>query len=76
MDSDKLVWLLFGIAILACDGMIFIGCNREQNPTTIIDGCEYVRDYNSNSLTHKGNCRQCEERLRKIVREETNELLQ
>lgn len=68
MDLEKLVWLLFGIAILACVGMIFIGCNQEQNPTTTIDGCEYVRGYDS--LAHKGSCRQCEERLRKIVREE------
>jgi Ribonuclease G/E len=29
---------------------------------------EEVRGYNS--LAHKGNCRQCEERLRKIIKEE------
>lgn len=74
MDLDKLIWLLLGIAILAFVGMIFAGCNQEQHPETTIDGCEYVRGYNS--LAHKGNCRKCEERLRKIVREETNELLQ
>lgn len=74
MDLEKLVWLLLGIAILAVVGAIFVGCNQEQHPEITIDGCEYVRDYNS--LAHKGNCRQCEERLRKIVKEETNELLQ
>lgn len=68
MVLDKMVWLLLVLAIFAFVGMIFVGCNQEQHPTTIIDGCEYVRGYNS--LAHKGNCRQCEERLRKIVREE------
>lgn len=74
MDLDKLFWLLFGIVIFVFVGVIFASCNQERYPGTTIDGCEYVRDYNS--LAHKGNCRQCEERLRKIVKEETNELLQ
>ena len=68
MDLDKMVWVLLGIAILAFVGVIFVSCNREQHPEMTIDGCEYVRGYNS--LAHKGNCRQCEERLRKIIKEE------
>lgn len=71
---DKAFWIFLGVGVLGIAVMILIGCNQEQNPTTIIDGCEYVRGYNS--LAHKGNCRQCEERLRKIIKEEvkTNEI--
>lgn len=65
---DKAFWIFLGVGVLGIAVMILIGCNQEQNPTTIIDGCEYVRGYNS--LAHKGNCRQCEERLRKIIKEE------
>lgn len=74
MGLDKLAWLLLGLVILLFVVLIFVGCNQEDHPELTIDGCEYVRGYNS--LAHKGNCRQCEERLRKIVREEVNELLQ
>lgn len=73
MDSEKLVWVVLGLVIFTFVAVIFIGCNQEQHPTIIIDGCEYVRDHNS--LAHKGNCRQCEERLRKTLREEINEIL-
>jgi uncharacterized lipoprotein NlpE involved in copper resistance len=68
---DKAFWIFLGAGVLGIAVMILIGCNQEQNPiTTIIDGCEYVRVRGYNSFAHKGNCRQCEERLRKIIKEE------
>lgn len=70
MDLDKLVWILTGIAILASVGLISVDCNQEQHPEITIDGCEYVSGYQS--LAHKGNCRRCEERLQKIIKEEIN----
>lgn len=73
MDVDKPVWVVLGLLIFIFVGVIFASCNQGQHPEIIIDGCEYVRDHNS--LAHKGNCRQCEERLRKILREEINEIL-
>lgn len=74
MNLDKMVWLLLGVAILIFVVMIFVGCSQEQHPEITIDGCEYIQGYES--LAHKGNCRQCEERLRKIIKEEakTNEI--
>jgi hypothetical protein len=68
MDSDKLFWVVLGLLIFIFVVVIFARCNQEEHPEITIDGCEYVRGYNS--LAHKGNCRQCEERLRKIIREE------
>jgi hypothetical protein len=47
---------------------------REIN-TYIIDSCEYIgeiRDYNTDILTHKGNCKFCEER-REVSKGLTNQ---
>lgn len=65
---DKAFWIFCGFSFLVVLVMILIGCNQEEHPEITIDGCEYIQGYES--LAHKGNCRQCEERLRKIIKEE------
>ena len=65
---DKAFWIFCGFLFLVVLVMILIGCNQEEHPEITIDGCEYIQGYES--LAHKGNCRQCEERLRKIIKEE------
>jgi hypothetical protein len=65
---DKVFWIFAAFSVLVLLVMILIGCNQEEHPEITIDGCEYIQGYES--LAHKGNCRQCEERLRKIIKEE------
>lgn len=56
--------------------LMFIGCgNKWQEPQSagsqivVIDSCEYIVNghnyYNNYAITHKGNCKFCEERKRK-----------
>lgn len=63
--------------ILALTAIIMVGCDY-QNPdgsyntsnnlyleTIVIDSCEYVKGYCM--LAHKGNCKYCQERIKKMI---------
>ena len=75
--------LLF-IALLA---MIMVGCDKKNpdgtyEPCTykvyVIDSCEYVgvcEGGQCDFLAHKGNCRFCTERNRKIIKEQIDTAL-
>ena len=67
------------ISLLALTVLMMVGCglsveedtkNCEENYHVIIlDSCEYYSNTMINDLTHKGNCRFCEERRQKEMEE-------
>ena len=75
------------IIALALLATIMVGCkestNNDRNYATcergytyevlVIDSCEYFRS--SYILAHKGNCRYCAERNRRIIREQVDSIL-
>lgn len=73
------------IFLLALLAMMMIGCNYNSNRnidtktegviygTIIIDSCEYIRGVDK--LAHKGNCRFCIERNKKLIREQVDSVL-
>lgn len=73
------------LVLLPLLAMMMVGCNY-QNPdgsydtsksmtmeTVVIDSCEYISGYYR--LAHKGNCRFCQERMRKLMLEVRDSLL-
>ena len=70
------------IIVLALLTMIMVGCEDSNSintsnsfyyNTVIIDSCEYVEGYYR--LAHKGNCRFCAERNKRMVREQVDSIL-
>ena len=70
------------LLLLALLTMIMVGCDDSNNintsnsfyyNTVIIDSCEYVEGYYR--LAHKGNCRFCIERQKKIIKEQIDSAL-
>ena len=73
------------LLLLAFFAMIMVGCDYNSNHnidtktegaiygTIIIDSCEYIRGVNR--LAHKGNCRFCIERNKKLIREQVDSVL-
>ena len=71
------------IILLALTALMMVGCNNVENPdgtfsmsnlprTYILDSCEYIGYLgfgNADVLTHKGNCRFCQERRQKELEE-------
>ena len=73
------------LVLLALAALMMVGCNY-QNPdgsydtsksmtmeTVVIDSCEYISGYYR--LAHKGNCRFCQERMRRLMMEVRDSLL-
>lgn len=71
------------IIVFTLLAMIMVGCNvRSENGsvyvTTIIDSCEYIISgslVNHGNITHKGNCRFCLERNKRMVKEQIDSAL-
>jgi hypothetical protein len=73
------------IILLAFLAMIMVGCKDEEGrnyatdergytyEVTVIDSCEYFRS--SYYMIHKGNCRFCAERNKRMVREQVDSIL-
>lgn len=73
------------LLLLALLAMIMVGCDYNSNRnidtkiegviygTIIIDSCEYISEYYR--LAHKGNCRFCAERNRRMIREQVDSIL-
>ena len=73
------------LVLLTLAALMMVGCNY-RNPdgsydtsksmtmeTVVIDSCEYISGYYR--LAHKGNCRYCQERMRKLMMEVRDSLL-
>lgn len=70
------------IALLALAALMIVGCDKSTNSVdgydvVIIDSCEYIRNENFYwcVIVHKGNCRFCQERMRKVMLEVRDSLL-
>ena len=73
------------IIALALLAMIMVGCKDEEGRNyatdergytygvTVIDSCEYY--HGTYMLTHKGNCRFCAERNKKMIKEQIDTAL-
>jgi len=70
------------LILLALTAIIMVGCDYQNSDgsystykgylkTVVMDSCEYVKGYNR--LAHKGNCKYCQERMRKMIKEVKNE---
>lgn len=63
------------IMMVGCDGQNPDGSYNTSNSlyleTIVIDSCEYVKGYNR--LAHKGNCKYCQERMKKMIKEVNDE---
>lgn len=64
----KLILLALALVMCGCvqeneDGSIKLNTGNGNNPEVIvIDSCEYIRW--GHGLTHKGNCKYCQERYK------------
>lgn len=73
------------IIILALLTTMMVGCKDEEgrnyatdergyaHEVTIIDSCEYFKS--SYYMVHKGNCRFCTERNKRMIREQVDSIL-
>lgn len=71
------------LVLLALAALMMVGCDE---PATIdikeglkivnIDSCEYIKCYTYGCVySHKGNCRFCQQRMRKLMMEVRDSLL-
>ena len=53
--TEDVAWIAIFIVII---GLIIYFIRAGNNAIKVIDGCEYIRQYNGHgwNLTHKGNC--------------------
>lgn len=76
------------LVLLALAALMMVGCIehkgtpiKDSNNCTwevvTIDSCEYIVEYSKygSVLSHKGNCRFCQERMRKLMLEVRDSLL-
>lgn len=65
------------IILLALTAVMMVGCENPPEKTIggwdviVIDSCEYIRGYYK--LAHKGNCKYCQERMKKMIKEVKDE---
>lgn len=61
------------LVLIALTALMMVGCKVENGSvytTTTIDSCEYIIQgslLNKAGITHKGNCRFCQQRLRQMM---------
>ena len=70
------------LALLALAALMIVGCDKSTNSVdgydvVIIDNCEYIRNENFYGcvIVHKGNCRFCQERMRQMIWEVQDSIL-
>lgn len=68
--------------ILTLTAIMMVGCDKSKSISSvdgynivIVDSCEYIRNgnYYGNVITHKGNCKYCQERMKKMIKEVKND---
>ena len=70
------------IIVLALLATMMVGCDKPAEPATITtkeDSCEYIKCYtygiNAYVYSHRGNCRFCVERNKKMIKEQIDTAL-
>jgi len=67
------------LILLALTAIMMVGCKYENGSlytTKTLDSCEYIisgSPINYTNITHKGNCKYCQERMKKMIKEVKNE---
>lgn len=69
------------IVLLALAALMMVGCDKSTNSVdgydvVIVDSCEYIRNETYGCvIVHKGNCRFCQERMRQMIWEVQDSIL-
>jgi len=70
------------LVLLALAALIMVGCDKSISSVdgydiVIIDSCEYIRNENFYGcvIVHKGNCKYCQQRLRQMMWEVQDSIL-
>lgn len=70
------------LVLLALSVMIMPGCDKSISSVdgykiVIVDSCEYIRNesYYGRVIVHKGNCKYCQQRLRQMMWEVQDSIL-
>jgi hypothetical protein len=73
------------IVLLALAALMIVGCNyiptdhttSDGKQVVLIDSCEYIKYSNGYGAhyTHKGNCRYCQQRMRQMMWEVQDSIL-
>lgn len=70
------------LVLLALAVLIIVGCDKSISSVdgydiVIVDSCEYIRNENFYGcvISHKGNCKFCQQRMRKLMLEVRDSLL-
>lgn len=79
--KDRIIITLVFLVTIILAVLLLMSCEEEHQPKKIVDGykiividsCEYLRG--NYQLAHKGNCRYCIERNKKLIREQVDSVL-
>lgn len=79
--KDNIIIALVFLVSITLAALLLMSCEEEHQSKKIVDGykiividsCEYIRGYYQ--LVHKGNCRYCAERNRRMIREQVDSIL-
>lgn len=79
--KDRIIVTLVVAITVILAVLLLMSCEEEHQSKRIVDGykivvidsCEYIRG--TYLLAHKGNCRFCAERNRRIIREQVDSIL-
>lgn len=70
------------LVLLALSVMIMTGCDKSISSVdgydiVIVDSCEYIRNENfyGRVIVHKGNCKFCQQRMRQMMWEVQDSIL-
>ena len=74
----KLLLLAFPLMMIGCRGhdkrVKLPSSDISEYEVVIIDSCEYIKNFGSTKLAHKGNCRFCAERRKQEIKELIEEI--
>jgi hypothetical protein len=65
----KILFILATVLLCSCEKTTTVYSNKSNLPWDVveIDSCEYIKD--GYRLAHKGNCKYCRERNRKMIKD-------
>ena len=70
------------LVLLALATLMMVGCDKSTSSVdgydiVIVDSCEYIHNANSygSVITHKGNCKYCQQRMRQMMWEVQDSIL-
>ena len=72
-----LLLALFAMIMVGCEEKGYKGGNVDGFDIVIVDSCEYIISTYAHGgvMAHKGNCRFCTERNKRVIREQVDSIL-